>query len=404
MSSTALREAVEKALAQGDAAGALDLARRYLEHDGGAAPLECYPLLEPDVAGRSRGVRETACWQDAEVASTARFVPELPQYAKWANAFQPPVLRRFVLERCAALAPGVLLTEAGELLNDNVAYSNAELCRHFRDGFPGIAASDRQIIVALRHRETVRLARPAIYLQASRNYAEWIFGELPKLVAFAGEEELHAVLHGEPSAFHIASLAALGFAGDRLILHRPQVRIECAELHYCTTTFTRHAPSPRGMAYLRSRLGVDRGAAAPARAPRLYLARRKIANARPMLNENDLVALLERHGFLAVDPEEHPFEEQVRLAASAEVIAAPYGANLVNAMFARRARAAFIIATKGQPEFSRLMSALAIPHWHVVPAPVKVREGRILSESLGFTVDLDQAEAVLKICLSESGM
>lgn len=403
MESEKLRGLAEVKLIEGDVTGALKFARQYLQHRSAIAPLICYPLLEFEDAKHSPGVRETACWEDPEIATTAQLVPGVPQFPGWATPFRPPILRLLVLDRCVALAPSVLLTAAGKLLNDNIGYSNSELCHHLVDSFPGIVASDQQIILAIRHSDTLRLKQPAIYLPVDANYAAWLFGSLSRLVAFADLSELPIVLHGDPSDYHLASLAAMGIGGHRLIIYRSQVRLECRELYYCTTTFFHHAPSLSGLAYLRSRFGMEAVVPASNAAPRLYLARRK-APARPILNENDLVTLLERHGFVAVDPEEYSFDEQVRLAASADIIAGPYGANLANSMFVRRARKAFIIATKEQPEFSRLMSALAIPHWHVVPEPVKLREGRTVSESYGFTADLGQTEIVLRACLGDESM
>ena len=392
------RGLAEAALANGDVTGALRAAREHLRRAGRAAEPVCYPLLAPEHAGQSPRARLTAYWEDAEVVSTAQLMPGMMQFAEWAAAFRPRPLRRFLFEQCVALAPNVLLTAAGDLLDDSTGFSNSELCRHVVEGFPGIAAANGQIILGTHHTETVRIAQPAVYLPAAANYSAWLLGDLARLVAFVDCDGLPVVLHGEASEFHFASLARLGVPRDRVIACGSQSRLECRELHYCTSTYFHHTPSSRGLAHVRSRVLTD---AHDARAgpSRLYLARRKMRNSRPILNEAELAELLAGCGFIAVDPEEHSFAQQVRLAAGAETIAGPYGANLANCVFARNARAALIVATKGQPEFSRLLSALAVPHWHVVAEPVKIGDGRTFSESHGFRVDLAAAETILRACV-----
>ncbi len=381
-------------LGEGNVSAATKFARNYLQLTGAPAPVVAYPLLDPRAA--APGVRELATHEDAEVASTARLLEGLPQHAHWAAPYRPPPLRVLQLERCIAVAPNLLLTANGQLLNDNIGYNNAELCDHLPPAFPGIAASERQIILAVKHRETARVNEAALYLPATTNYAAWFFGSLPRLAAYAEYGDQPIVLHGDAAAYQLASLAAMGITDSRLIRHRAHVRLECRELTYCTTAYFHHATSVTGLNFVRAHLQ------APAQdsARRLYLARRK-AKDRPLLNEDAVVQLFERHGFVAIDPETYSFEEQMRYAAAAQIIAGPYGANLANLIFARGARKCLILATKQQPEFARLASALGVASWHVVPDAVKLREGRTLSESYGFTADLQQTEFALNACLTD---
>jgi capsular polysaccharide biosynthesis protein len=102
------------------------------------------------------------------------------------------------------------------------------------------------------------------------------------------------------------------------------------------------------------------------------------------------VEAMAARGFTAVNPETHTVDEQARIAGAAEIVAGPYGANLANVLFAAHARKAFVIGTKGVPDFARLLSACRVPAWHTVARPVKIREGRTFSESHGFAVDLEE--------------
>ena len=397
----ARHDAAQK-LAEGNVAAALRLAKKSLEINKIASPVVAYPLLRVEAAAQAKGVRELRLFEDAAVASTARLLADLPQFEHWAASWQPPALRLLALERCIFLAPNILLTGTGQsfkLLNDNIGYNNSELCDHLPPEFPGIVASDKQIIVAVRHRETARVNEAALYLPATTNYAAWFFGSLPRLAAYAALGDLGnlpIVLHGDAAPYQLASLAALGIAENRLIRHRANVRLECRELYYCTTSYFHHAHSVTGLNYLRAHWP----ATAQDGPRKLYLARRN-AKDRPLLNEAEVIQLFERYGFTAIDPEAHSVEEQMLYAASAEIIAGPYGANLANLVFARNARKCLILSTKQQPEFARLASALGVACWHVAPQAVKLREGRTLSETMGFTADLPQTEFALNACLAE---
>jgi capsular polysaccharide biosynthesis protein len=67
---------------------------------------------------------------------------------------------------------------------------------------------------------------------------------------------------------------------------------------------------------------------------RIYLDRRG-SPMRKLVNENALVAALERMGFVAVDPGLMSIPDQIRLFRGAEVIVAPHGASLTNLGFCR---------------------------------------------------------------------
>ena len=354
-----LRAFAAAKLADGQTKAAIRHARDYLQAIGKGAPVAAYDLLQPAQAAQADGVREVRVIEDGPIAATARLTNGTQQYVHWAAPYHPPALRMLALTRAIALAPNVILTADGRLLDDNIGFSNAELCDHMPADFNGIVAAGGRLLLAVRHREVARLSEPTLYLPAASNYAAWLFGSLPRLAAFATQNELPILLHGSVANYHLDSLRAMGIPRDRLRIFSLHTRVECDELYYCTTSYVHHAPSASGVRHVRERVLAQ--IASPtdgAAAKRLYLARRH-AKDRPLLNEAEVVALFERHGFLAIDPERHSFEEQVRFAAGAEVLAGPYGANLANMVFAHNARKLLILATKQQPEFARLASALA---------------------------------------------
>ena len=399
-----LRALAAAKLAEGRVAAAIRHARDYLQAVGAPAPVVAYELLDPAQAARLKSVREIRVIEDADIASLARLSDGLQQHVHWAAPYRPPALRVFAMTRATALAPNLILTAAGHLLDDNIGFNNTELCDHMPPDFNGIAGGAGRLLVAVRHRDVARVAEPALYLPAASNYAAWLFGSLPRLAAYSEHSDLPIVLHGEVANYHLESLHAMGIAQERLRIHGAHVRIECKELYYCTTSYFHHAPSATGVRHVRERVLAQRGAlvgeaAGESAGKRLYLARRH-AKDRPLLNEAEVVTLFERHGFTAIDPERHSFAEQMRFAAGAQVLAGPYGANLANMVFAENARKLLILGTKHQPEFARLASALGINFWHTVPQGVQLRQGRTMSEAFGYTADLGELEKVLRDCLA----
>lgn len=397
-----LRALAAAKLAEGRIPAAIRHARDYLQATGAPAPVVAYPLIAPAQAVQAKGVRELRVLEDADVASTARLTEGLIQHVHWAEAYRPPALRMLAIQDAAALAPNLILTADGKLLDDNIGFSNAELCDHQPPDFSGIVAGGGRLLLAVRHRNVARVSEPALYLPAPGNYAAWLFGSLPRLVAYCADaacDTVPIVLHGDVASYHLDALRAMGIAQERLRIHGAQVRLECKELYYCTTSYVHHAPNAAGVRHVRERVLRLGAAAGEPVAHRLYLARRH-ARDRPLLNEAEVIALFERHGFTAIDPEQHSFEAQVRYAAGAQVLAGPYGANLANMVFAKNACKLLILGTKHQPEFARLASALGITFWHTVPPGKQVREGRTMSESMGYTADLDELDRVLRAMLA----
>lgn len=403
----ALRALAATKLAEGRVPAAIRHARDYLQAIAALAPVVAYPLIDLLQAARAKDVSEIRVLQDADIASLAHLTEGLQQHVHWAAPFRPPALRVLAMRGAVALAPNLILTADGKLLDDNIGFNNTELCDHMPADFNGIVAGGGRLLVAVRHRDVARLIEPALYLPAASNYAAWLFGSLPRLAAYAEcavKNDLPIVLHGDVASYHLDSLHAMGIARERLRIHGAHVRIECKVLYYCTTSYFHHAPSATGVRHVRERVLTQLGVQAEASTgKRLYLARRH-AKDRPLLNEAEVVALFERNGFTAIDPERHSFEEQVRFAAGADMLAGPYGANLANMVFAGNAtentHKLLILGTKHQPEFARLASTLGIPFWHTVPQGVEIRAGRTMSESFGYTADLAELERVLQGCLA----
>lgn len=70
---------------------------------------------------------------------------------------------------------------------------------------------------------------------------------------------------------------------------------------------------------------------------KIYISRSNPDNpvSRRVSNENELCAMLEKHGFVTVYMEKYSFLEQVSIISRANLVVAPHGAGITNVMFAK---------------------------------------------------------------------
>lgn len=389
-----LREDIGRALAAGDAAAARAKGADWLAAAGHPeARVGVYRIVPVVSCGTSarEAAEVVAEIADDRVLASARLLAGAVQNASWAEPWDPPPVRILELAGAAAIAPNLLVTAEGGLLDDSNGFPPSELVRHAATRGTFLAAAGGAIAVAERWARCERLDEPVVYVAASSNYAEWLLGDAPRVALGCETGREHVVLHGDVRPFHLETLARLGVAGERLRVEDARTRLELrGGATFCTSTLRHHAPSPTALRRLRERFRADPGADSPRR---VYLSRAGVAGSRRIRNESAIEAFLAQRGFAIVRPEALGVAGQARLVAGAEVIVGPFGANLANLVFAERASRVVAIATKHQPEFARLLAVFGVPIWHVVPEAIQVRQGPTYSES--FELDLALLERAL---------
>lgn len=87
---------------------------------------------------------------------------------------------------------------------------------------------------------------------------------------------------------------------------------------------------------LRGRVLSNAGVETEAPARRIYISR-KFARARRVINEDEVMESLSRHGFECYHPENLSFRKQAALFSRAETVVSIHGAGLANVIFAPRA-------------------------------------------------------------------
>lgn len=170
------------------------------------------------------------------------------------------------------------------------------------------------------------------------NYYHWMVLLLPRILWLLHSGTLlsrRVMLPAELSGWMNASLEAIGLPEERVIRYASDEVLRCADALVLEPLDFASASLVRALsAHLLVRAeaaGIPRNTTQP----RLFVSRKE-AGARPLMDEDLIMARAQRAGFEVVQPETLPLLEQVQLFAGARALAAPPGAALTNLMFAPR--------------------------------------------------------------------
>lgn len=178
-----------------------------------------------------------------------------------------------------------------------------------------------------------RLAGTSTVLATSESarFFHWMTDALPRLQILrkAGpvrwEEIDHFVISDGIPAIR-ESLSLLGIRDERVVVTRPDSYLLCDWLVVPSLPGAPGNVPPWAIDFLRTELLKS---APLTRGKRIYLSRAK-ASGRKILNEEEILPLLARRGFLCVTLEEMSLANQIALFSEAEAIVAPHGAGLTN--------------------------------------------------------------------------
>jgi capsular polysaccharide biosynthesis protein len=164
----------------------------------------------------------------------------------------------------------------------------------------------------------------------AKNYYHWMYEVIPRLHLLK-QSNIEAdlfIIKSEPTPvpFQSETLDQIGIKTDQLIKTHKDFHIQVENLVI---------PSQPSFAtkwaydFLRKTFLID-DIVNPSDKKRIYISRK---HSRIITNEDDLMYLLMKYGFIKIELETLPVAEQIKLFSSAEVIIAPHGAGLVNLTF-----------------------------------------------------------------------
>jgi hypothetical protein len=170
------------------------------------------------------------------------------------------------------------------------------------------------------------------------NYASVLLRSIPKILSLDDNELRNfRIIAPAPLSWHTELYTAFGISLDNLFAHE---RSKSYELEHVVIPSQRY-----GNFYLdQSTIDLMRGLSAQhaEKAPdviseKIYVSRRSQGTKRPnyrrCVNEDDVIAIMQRYGFSIIEPEKFAFLEQVAIFARARFIVGPSGAGMFNAVF-----------------------------------------------------------------------
>jgi capsular polysaccharide biosynthesis protein len=230
---------------------------------------------------------------------------------------------------------------------------------------------DHSIFHRLRLPKMKRLEGTVAVLSVpgSTNFFHWMLQVVPRVHLLEKAGLLHEVDHFLVSdldrPYQRQSLEAVGLPMDRVLTAKDEPHIRARRLLVPSVPTVRGRP-PRWMCdYLRERF-LDAPASERA-GERIYVSRRT-ASFRRVLNEDEVVAELERRGFRVLVMDGLSVKEQAAAFHGAEAIVAPHGAALTSLAFCREGSQLLELfaPTYIQGCYFRLAKVLDMDYWYAV--------------------------------------
>ena len=159
-----------------------------------------------------------------------------------------------------------------------------------------------------------------------------------------GRTDVSVLVYDQDDALLRSLLAGAGIPPERLVSFKEPMLLE--EVIFATKSYqTQGYVSPVALETFHAVRDALAGPAPLAEMPkRLYLSRQRNSE-RPLQNEVEVASLFAAKGFAIISPETLPIQEQMRLAANAELIAGPTGSNLFHLAFQRDLKKAFVLSS-----------------------------------------------------------
>jgi hypothetical protein len=170
----------------------------------------------------------------------------------------------------------------------------------------------------------------------STNYYHWLYDCIPRLHLLKQSGLFDRVDYFLVPAliqkFHKEVLNFLGLEGKKIIECEKFIHLQADNLIVSSHVCHREIVPKWACDFHRNNI-IDK--VAPANPTELIYIPRGDSNIRQVLNEDKLMAMLEKYGFKNVTLSKLPFEEQARQFASARIIVAAHGAGLANISFCK---------------------------------------------------------------------
>ncbi|MBX7201186.1 MAG: glycosyltransferase family 61 protein [Rhodospirillaceae bacterium] len=314
--------------------------------------------------------------------------------AEFASAFPAGLARRgedliCAVQDCFLLGPfGAVVLPAGQLLRQSVINLEGDALQYslaqFTGQYPGThipwSSAEAPVFAANSY--------------ATNNYFHFLIDSLANLhwrARVPGATDLKYIVSGYGAAAE-ATLPFIPSAYAGLNMEAAGRQPFDGTLLFCRSlVFPRRVTGADSLrvAWLRQGFGV----AATRGTDKLYIARGD-AQRRRIVNERDLMARLEKRGFLCVTPGALPVRDQAQMFAHARLVVGPHGAGLANCAFMAPGGALVELTHTGR----------VVSTYHELAGAAGLGYGAVIGELLGdpgqpiladFAVDIEAVDAAI---------
>ncbi|NEP81005.1 MAG: tetratricopeptide repeat protein [Okeania sp. SIO3B3] len=170
-----------------------------------------------------------------------------------------------------------------------------------------------------------------------KNYFHWMFDVVARIDLLRRTDiKIDKFIFGNcEKKFQKESLEALGISQDKIIESRlyPHIKAQQLIVPSCSAKQREIWVNKWSCEFLRSLFLKPQNITEVSERPKRIYISRKLASWRRVLNEEEVVNLLEKFGFVSLTLESMTIAEQVSYMAAAKVVISPHGAGLTNLVF-----------------------------------------------------------------------
>ena len=224
-------------------------------------------------------------------------------------------------------------------------------------------------------------------------FYHWVYEVLPRLHLVEKGGYANAYLYVEAvTPFQKQSLELMGINSSQIIDAHTYSAVQAPELIIPSTPQT---PTHWGCDYLRDKIVPQLSKKSPLR---LYVSRSD-ALRRRVLNESQVLALLNRYGFVKVELSALTFKEQAEFFLAAEVVVGPHGAGFSHLVFCQPKTPFLEIFDPAyfNPCYWHVSDRVGLEYHYLFGEGPRFPDGFQTHLDPDITVNLDQLEASLKL-------
>jgi capsular polysaccharide biosynthesis protein len=171
------------------------------------------------------------------------------------------------------------------------------------------------------------------------NWGMWLLNGLYSAFSYVAAGQPGRFLCYAPNPWQQNLLNMIGVKGDRIVQQLPWSTYHCEQVSLHQYSRVDLVPDRISLALFQNISHRFRGPSRGRSNEKIFLSRlsitRKLGGYRALANEEQLIAALEQQGYVTIEPEKLPFDEQVAVFSDAKIVVGLGGAAMFNTVFCK---------------------------------------------------------------------